>query len=144
MIVTCVYNLGDDLADHQRGRFTMLHSEYPLTKGAAYVALGMGVWETILEVLVRDDWGKPLWCPLGLFDCPPQPMPADWAFTVCDGLTLSGTALWTRWVARWGYEELVRDPGHSDALMERDPAALAIFSREVARQEGERSSQESR
>ncbi len=134
MIVTCLHTGSLELADHQRGRFTALHSDYPLTRGTEYVALGMGIWETVLHVLVRDDWGKPSWCPLALFNCPPQTFPSDWEFTLCDGITQSGAGLWTRWVARWGYRELVRDPGHSDALMERDTEALAIFAREMRSQ----------
>jgi len=36
-----------------------------------------------------------------------------------------------RWVAKWGYPELVRNPLHTDLLTERDPTAIEIFNREV-------------
>jgi hypothetical protein len=37
------------------------------------------------------------------------------------------------WVAKWGYEEFVRNPSHSDDLIERDRDALATFDREFIR-----------
>lgn len=128
MIVTCVRTRGSELSDHQRGRFTSFDSDYSLTYGAHYVVLGMGIWETVAQVLVREDNGLPSWCPLALFDCAPQPLPAHWEFTLCDGINASGTALWTHWVAQWGYPQLIRDPAQSDALMERDPEAMYAFA----------------
>jgi len=137
MIVTCARTNSAQFADHQRGRFTDVDEQYPLTLGASYVVLGMGIWETVLHVLVRDDEGNPNWCPLAAFDCARQRIPTTWEFATREGLLASGRDIWTRWVAQWGYPELVRDPAHSDALMERDPAALATWLSVLAEQEND-------
>ena len=135
MIAVCAGVRTSELADHQRGRFAGIDQTYALTAGEAYVVLAVGIWETILQVLVRDDDGLPIWCPAGLFDIETQQMPAHWEFSLDEGVGASGPDLWTRWVARWGYPEVVRDPAHSDALMERDPHALEIFARELQQRE---------
>ncbi len=37
----------------------------------------------------------------------------------------------------WGYDELLRDPGHADAIQEGDYEALVIFSPALMRREQE-------
>jgi hypothetical protein len=133
MIATCKFSRSAGLADHQRGRFADLDQEYALTPGRGYVVAAIGVWETILQVLVQDDDRLPSWCPAGLFEIPPQPVPDGWLLGLCDGISTSGTELWTRWVIKCGYPELVENERHSDLLLERDPDALAIFERELRR-----------
>lgn len=135
MTATCLSANTGELADHQRGRFTDIEESYALTIGQRYLVMGIGVWETVLHTLVRDDDGLPCWCPIGLFDLRKQPVPMEWSFALEDGIRASGRALWTKWVARWGYQQLVEDPAHSDGLMERDPIALEIFDREMLRQQ---------
>ena len=127
MTAACRATRTSDLADHQRGRFSDLDEEFPVTSGRTYEVVGVGVWETTLEVLIRDDDGQPSWCPAGLFDISDQPMPDGWRFALRDGVSLSGRDLWTQWVVVCGYSTLVTDPTHSDRLMERDPAALRTF-----------------
>lgn len=46
-----------------------------------------------------------------------------------DGILSSEADLGTRWVVKWGYAQLVTEEHHRDLLMERDPAALAVFER---------------
>jgi hypothetical protein len=133
MIGTCRFSRSSQLADHQRGRFADFDQAYAVHVGSDYVIVGGGVWETVLHVLVRDDDGQPSWCPAGLFTIPPQPFPSGWLFGLRDGISASGVDLWTRWVVTWGYAELVTDKRHSDQLMERHPAALAVFDREWRR-----------
>jgi hypothetical protein len=58
-------------------------------------------------------------------------IPSDWHFVLLDGIAASGGDASNRWVAKWGYRQLVSDPSHSDALLERDSNALAIFDRLV-------------
>lgn len=107
---------------------------YPLTVGSEYVVVGMGIWENVLFVLVRDDWGKPCFARAALFEIGPQGVPAGWQFTLGPGIHATGRALWVQPCgAVWGYEELTDDPAHAGALEERDPNALAIFEREYAR-----------
>jgi hypothetical protein len=58
-------------------------------------------------------------------------LPEDWEFVILDRLAASGGEASNRWVAVWGYRELVRNRAHSDRLIERDPEALSIFDYEV-------------
>jgi hypothetical protein len=132
MIAVCRHTRSGLLADHQRGRFVALDEAFALTVDRKYVVVGMGIWETVLQVLTKDDNGLPAWCPAALFDIDDQAMPPSWRFALRSGAHCSGTDLWTRWVAHWGYEQLVSDERHSDALMERDAEALVIFESEYA------------
>ena len=93
--------------------------------------LGLGIFETVLLALVCDETGKPNWLPIGLFEFERTTLPTDWEFALLDGAAASGGDASDRWVVRWGYAELVRNDRHSDALIERDPAALEIFFREL-------------
>jgi len=131
MIVTCVQNRTADISDNQRGRFQDIEGQHMLTIGQQYIAVGMGIWETVLYFLVQDDSGMPDFAPAAMFNCDTQAIPERWQFSLCDGISASGRDLWTRWVAKWGYEILVTNSGHSDALMEREPGALAVFAREM-------------
>lgn len=133
MIATCKFSSPSQLSDHQRGRFVNFNADYAVTVKREYVVAGVGIWETILQVLILDDYGLPAWCPAGLFDIAAQPIPDGWLCGLGDGISASGVDLWTRWVIKWGYAELVMDERHSDLLMERDPEALAIFERELGR-----------
>jgi hypothetical protein len=130
MIAVCRYARSGSLADHQRGRFVAVDEAFNLTVDRTYLVVGMGIWETVLQVLVKDDTGLPAWCPAALFDIGDRPLPPAWRFALRDGARCSGTDLWTRWVAHWGYDQLVSDERHSDALMERDAEALAVFASE--------------
>jgi hypothetical protein len=133
MIAVCRYVRSGSLADHQRGRFIAFDEAFDLTVDRTYIVLGMGIWETVLQLLVKDDRSLPAWCPAALFDISDQSMPPGWRFVLRDGAQCSGADLWTRWVAHWGYEQLVSDERHSDALLERDAQALAVFETEYAR-----------
>ena len=77
--------------------------------------------------LIRDETGKPNWLPVGLFEFERSTLPSAWEFSLLDGTAASGGDSSNRWVALWGYPELVRDTAHSDALINRDPAALQLF-----------------
>jgi len=136
MIATCLSTRSSHLPDHQQGRFAALDQEFPLTESRDYLVLGIGVWETILQLLVEDDQLRPCWCPAGLFDLPAQPIPAGWLCSLEEGVHKGGTDLWTLWVMKCGYPELLADEHHSDRLQEGDGAALAIFRREADRLRG--------
>jgi hypothetical protein len=107
---------------------------YPLTVGSEYVVAGMGLWENVLFVLVRDDWGKPCLARAGLFELGSGEIPEGWRFALCPGIRATGRELWVQPDgAVWGYDELVDDPEHLGELAERVPNALAVFERECAR-----------
>ncbi|HEY3924095.1 MAG TPA: hypothetical protein VGL75_05990 [Acidothermaceae bacterium] len=133
MIVPCSYNDGSSLGAPHRGNFYTERTVFHLVVGKNYVVAGLGIFETVLLALVCDETGNPNWLPVGLFDFAGNSIPDDWEFALFDGVAASGGAAGHRWVARWGYRQLVRDPRHSDALIERDPHALAIYFAEVAK-----------
>jgi hypothetical protein len=106
---------------------------FELEIGRNYIIMGMGIFESDLSVLVCDETGKPNWLPIGLFEIPAGELPSGWEFCLCDPKAASGGESLNRWVAKWGYRELVRNPDHSDGLIERDPEALKIFFEELAK-----------
>jgi hypothetical protein len=131
MIARCARNSGADLGTPERGHFYGAQTVFHLRIGSTYPVLAMGIWETVLLVLVCDDTRTPRWLPIGLFDFDSQSVPAHWEFGLLDAKAASGGDSVDRWIAVWGYSELVRDTTHSDALMEGDPAALEVFFREL-------------
>jgi hypothetical protein len=128
----CIHNTGASLGAPQRGHFFSTKTVFDLSVGSEYPVLGLGIWETLLLALVCDETRKPNWLPTGLFDFDSQRILTDWEFALLDGRSASGGDASNRWVALWGYEELVRVTGHSDALIERDPTALELFFRRLA------------
>lgn len=138
MKLTCVFNRSSSLPDEQRGRMVDFEETYPLTVGSEYLVVGMGLWENVLFVLVRDDWGKPCFARAGIFEQGSQKVPQGWRFALGPGIQASGQELWVNPCgAVWGYDDLVDDPAHAGALEERDPDALAIFDREYSRRVAE-------
>jgi len=132
MFVRCTFSTGAELGAPVRGNFYSTETVFSLTVGQDYPVLGMGLFETEMSALVCDDTGRPNWLPVGLFDFGVRAWPASWEFALLDGVAASGGDASNRWVAKWGYPELVREPDHTDRLIERDPVALAIFYRELA------------
>jgi hypothetical protein len=133
MIVTCVSNDPAALADHQQSRVSAFESAYPLTPGRQYAVVGMSITETVFYFLVKDDLGQARFAPAGMFDLVEAPLPPGWRFALGSGVRASGRDLWSDpVVATWGYPELVDDPEHFSALLDKAPHAVAIFSREIA------------
>jgi hypothetical protein len=133
MIAKCLHNTGASLGQPQRGHFYSEKTVFDLQVGSDYAVLGLGIFETALLALVVDDTLQPSWLPAGLFEFEPQRLPTDWEFVLLDGVAASGGEASNRWAAKWGYPQLVRDESHSDALIERDSAALEVFFREFAK-----------
>lgn len=131
VIGECICNTGAGLGEPMRGAFYGMNSVFRLEVGKSYQVLGFGLFETVMLALVCDETGKPNWLPVGLFRFERSALPDDWEFAILDGVAASGGDASNRWVARWGYRELVHNDRHSDALVERDPAALEIFFREL-------------
>lgn len=126
----CVANRGVFLPDDRRPRGTDGRSGYALTPGASYVVAGMVALAQHLSVLVRDDDGLPAFVPAELF-AGSVDVPSGWRF----GLVPRGEtrAIWGEpLIATWGYGDLVDDPGHADALLAGEPAALSVFADQVA------------
>jgi hypothetical protein len=136
MIVKCIRSLGSELGENVRGHFYSDSTVFDVKVDGSYLALGMGIFETVLLLLIHDETGQPNWLPIGLFEIQWPLLPADWHFVVRDGRAASGGDATNRWVAVWGYPDLVNDPRHGDGLIERDPDALKIFFRELAKVQG--------
>jgi hypothetical protein len=133
MIGRAVHDVGATLGSPERGAFYTAETAFHVTVGREYQLLGLGLFETVLLALVCDDTRKPSWLPIGVFEFPSQRFPADWEFVLVDPVAASGGDASNRWVALWGYPELVRDRSHSDRLVERDAGALETFFRELAK-----------
>ena len=133
MIGCCIHNVGSSLGEPSRGAFYSNDTVFHLELGKYYPIMGLGLFETVLLALVCDETGTPNWLPVGLFEFDHQALPEDWEFALLDGKAASGRDASNRWVARWGYAELARNDRHVEALVERDPAALEIFFRELAK-----------
>lgn len=129
MIGKCRYNTGSELLHPARGHFYSERTKFALTPGQDYRVAGLGIFETILLALVCDDTGKPNWLPVGLFDLEDMEVADSWHFAVRNGLLAAGGDPTGQWIAMWGYKELVFDPRHSEALIDREPEALAVFYR---------------
>jgi hypothetical protein len=128
MIARCVRT---SLEAPERGHFYTAQTNFHVQLGKDYLVLGICLWETILIVLMCDETGRPRWHPIGLFEFDHEKLPEDWEFSLLDGIAASGGNALNRRVAIWGYRELVREPQHVDKLVDRDPAALEVFFREL-------------
>jgi hypothetical protein len=134
ILVTCVGDSAEFLGVPARNDAYATNSSFEswVKVGARYMALGMGIFRTELQLLVYDDESmKPNWLPIGLFDIDAHALPADWEFRVLDPKGASGGPLSGGWVALWGYPDLVRNPGHSDGLLLRNADALEVFTKEL-------------
>lgn len=137
MLGRCVHNVGSNLGPPERCHFFTAETVFNVEVGKEYLVLGLGIFETVLLALVCDETAKPNWLPIGLFEFDSRALPSDWEFVLLDGRAASGGDATNRWIAKWGYAELVRDERHSDALIERDPQALGISSRELEKRASE-------
>lgn len=133
MLAKCIHNSGADLGPPTKGNFYTSRSVFHLRIGVEYEVFGLGIFGATLLALVCDETGLPNWLPLDLFEVDPQLLPTQWEFTVRGQAVAEQKETQDRWVAVWGYPELVRNASHSDGLLERDRGALDIFSREVAK-----------
>jgi hypothetical protein len=128
MLAKCRHVSGATLVPPANGTFYTPRSEFHVTLDKHYYIAGLGIFEHVPLVLIRDDTEGPNWLPLAAFDVPAQSTPAHWEF-VAEIAELANSG----WTARWGYPRLVRELAHVEALIERNPEALAIFHDEVER-----------
>jgi hypothetical protein len=132
VLIKCVGNTADLLGPFTGRYFFTERTKFHITSGSVYRASGMGIWETVLQVLIRDDTGLPSWYPVVFFDFAIYALPLNWEFVILDPIAASGGESLDRWVAIWGYRELVRNADHNTSLLERDPGALKIFDQQEA------------
>jgi hypothetical protein len=117
MIVTCVINTVQDLPPNPLAynQSAVTH----LTVNAEYGVCAMSIYAGALMAFLSDDTGLPNWYPIQLFRVDDSRIPDGWRFASyneSDHLQ-----------ALWGYDELIEDEQHYDAVLARDPEALETF-----------------
>jgi hypothetical protein len=139
MLVRCIANSPEALGRPEARAFHGVHTDYSdLEVEKEYPVLGLSLSELVLLAFVVVAWEKPFWLPVGLFDFTNATLPGCWKFSVENRVAASGgPADYAKRIAIWGYPKLVEDSTHSDMIVERDPDAMAIFRRELARELGE-------
>jgi hypothetical protein len=95
VIVECIYSRGDELGENERGHFYSKSTVFDVQVGGTCVALGMGIFETILLLLISDDTSRPNWLPIGLFDLQSSALPcgAEFKLRIPGGPAHCGTDL---------------------------------------------------
>ncbi|WP_143109862.1 hypothetical protein [Agromyces sp. CF514] len=123
MKLTAIGDSGADLPDGARSAY---HSHemtrYRLVVGRTYSPFAMALIRQMgLKVLILDESGRPNWLPLPLFAVNGHSLPDSWLFAVTEVLNAPAVA------AIWGYRDLVMDPAHFEALIERKLEAWEAF-----------------
>jgi len=129
MRVKCLANRGIALLPgNLHGNTT--ESIFHVVVGKEYLVFAMAIWMTHVSVLLSDENHLPNWYPLELFSVADPRLPNDWLFAE-DLRNEYGLQ------AVWGYERLVQEPSHYDALLERIPEELKYFYIEEQRRQNE-------
>lgn len=134
MIVRCVGNKGSNLGPYDHGLYYTDETRFDLTIGKSYVVYAMALISGSLVVLVADDYDKPAWLPIGLFEVEDPRLPNYWEFAKSEagvGNSAPGEVISQ---ARWGYREVVQSDSHYYGLEDRDVEALRAFYKERQRQ----------
>jgi len=122
MQVRCKINTGNALPpkyfDVFRGESKQ--TVYHISIGKEYVVFAIALWQSAIVFLLSDDTDLPNWYSTEFFSVTDAHLPDGWSF--------SSTAAREHGVeAICGYEHIIADPQHYEALLERDPKALSIF-----------------
>ena len=126
MRVICKANDGSALRpDSIQAGFTA-RSIFPTSVGKEYSVVGMGIWKSKLELLLKDDFGKPNMFPAELFEFKDRKLPDWWEFAWLNNANALD--------ALWGYPELL-SVQYFESLFERVPEALSSFDKEALRVE---------
>jgi hypothetical protein len=119
MRVRCIANKGAVLPT-DLGYFP--EAEFDIEIGKSYVVYGMCFRRHEVKYLINPgDEARPNWYPVNLFEIENSKLPTFWEFSFVPEHQEYGVP------GIWGYEELARSPEHFDGLVERDPAAIAVF-----------------
>lgn len=95
------------------------HSEFDIEVGHDYVIFGIVDFRHAIHFLVIGESGVPTWGPVELFTLTVSQLPQKWYFRyVGDEQGI---------IAIWGYDELVNEPSHYEALIEGDELAIDVF-----------------
>jgi hypothetical protein len=120
MQVLCIANRGAALSASYPALGNTPRSEFHVQIGREYKVFAVAIYIGATLLLLADDDHLPNWYPLDLFSISQAQIPSDWFATAYRGNEGGLQFL-------LGYERLVSDESHYDALLERDPEALKLF-----------------
>jgi hypothetical protein len=125
MLVSCKYNSNASVPDLERVNGNLLTAKFDIMIGKHYIVFGQVLFARKLMYLVDpDEMTRPNWYPAELFDVVDGTIPNSWQFSYyAYGYSEDLGAI-------WGYDNLVSDPNHFNALSEREPEALLVFARQ--------------
>jgi hypothetical protein len=121
-LITCNANNGKVLSPKYLHLGYAEATKFNLSIAQEYEVFAISIWRGALFYLVSDDTHLPMWQPVELFELSDGRLSRDWLFS-------RKTAAENGVEALWGYERLIEDAGHYEALLERDPEALRYFYR---------------
>jgi hypothetical protein len=101
-------------------------SSFTVSVGREYYVFAMALWRGVILLLLADDYHLPNWFPIQLFSVTDPSLPEEWSFLPSDSDEGMLQAL-------WGYEQMITDATHYDALLDREPEALQCFYEEEKR-----------
>lgn len=129
MKAICKENTARNLDRKEVSEFLRKDHEYSLTVGQEYIVMGIANYRDRqgLCYLVDNGW-LPDWVPYGLFEISDKAFPPNWHIDVIDRNKYPYGDV--SFVA--GFYELCTDENYYDALMEREPEALEIYSKRKA------------
>ncbi|MEU1780737.1 hypothetical protein ABZ545_14765 [Streptomyces abikoensis] len=133
MIVKCVANKGSEIGPYRHGLFYTPETRYDVSVGTSYEVFAMALINGSLAVLVADNYEKPAWLPIQLFEVEDPSLPEHWEFAMGEvGVppAKSGELICG---GRWGYAEVVHSDAHFYGLEEREADALRVFDEERSR-----------
>ncbi|GAA0374131.1 hypothetical protein GCM10010319_60790 [Streptomyces blastmyceticus] len=133
MIVRCVANKGSEIGPYRQGLFYTPETRYDLSIDSSYKVFAMALLNGFLTVLVADDYDKPAWLPLQLFEVEDSSLPGHWEFAAGEAGMPSPESGELICGGRWGYSEVVHSDTHYYDLEERDSEALRVFNEERSR-----------
>jgi hypothetical protein len=129
-MMASVGNRGADLPTEAR-ELMPYHDEtnFRVTPGQNYEVYAMAWWPRGIIILILDDLVRPHWYPIYLFKVSNSSLPACWHFgTVGDPAPRALEPM-----ALWGYEALISDRNHHEALVYSKKDALRTFVKECFR-----------
>lgn len=129
---TCITNRGADLVNPARDHFYTPTTTFTLTAGQRYPIVGLGMFGSILVVLVVDDSRSPNWVPPGVLDLSRFAIPRTWAANVVDRAGATGGSC-SNWVFLMGPPAMGPDATTVDLLTDRDDDALEQFWARIGR-----------
>jgi hypothetical protein len=121
--VVCLANSGEALTSKYLAIGNSVNAEFNVIVGREYIVFAIAVYQGVTLFLLNDNNGHPNWYPVDLFSISDARVPEDWF-----GASYSTRDSNLQFLL--GYQRMIDDESHYDALLERSPAALEWFRME--------------